>query len=545
MSGKLVEQNSGDESAIELVHRIERRKKELVETGEVKRFRTYEPVRPNEIPFSLPCGWQALRLGALVSKLGAGSTPSGGKTVYETSGVPFLRSQNVHDDGLRLQDVAYIPRHIHARMSGTHVRPDDVLLNITGGSIGRTSLVPDWFAEGNVSQHVAIIRLIDPSIRGFLHVQLRSSLVQKAIQKVQVGASREGLSMQRLSQFPILLPPEAEQERIMEKVAELVELCDTLEDRQAEEEHRRSRFTVSSLHSLQRAAESAAPDIQRSSGLYLHNLPRVLAEPGQVALLRQALLDVAVQGRLVEQEPDDEPSSSLLERIAREKAELIEQKRIRRPATRRSGGQGLAVPWVLPRGWSVCALESVCLSITDGDHLPPPKADSGIPFLVISDVRGREINLQTSRFVASSYFNSLDWTRKPRPGDILYTLVGSYGIPVAVKDDKPFCVQRHIGILRPSQQVDVGFLVHALGSRWVYDQATSVATGIAQKTVGLAGLRRIVLPLPPLQEQVRIRQKLDELFGICDELEESLVAVADGRERLLRASLRTALPVAE
>ena len=168
-------------------------------------------------------------MGWLARKLGAGSTPLGGKSVYQSDGVPFLRSQNVHDDGLRLGAVAFISRAIHDRMAGTHVQQHDILLNITGASIGRCAVVPSTFVEGNVSQHVAIIRLFLADIREFIHLSLISPFFQQVIDDVQVGVSREGLSMQRLRLFPMLLPPLAEQRRIVVKVEELMAVCDRLE----------------------------------------------------------------------------------------------------------------------------------------------------------------------------------------------------------------------------------------------------------------------------------------------------------------------------
>ena len=124
---------------------------------------------------------------------------------------------------------------------------------------------------------------------------------------------------------------------------------------------------------------------------------------------------------------------------------------------------------------------------------------------------------------------------------LLYTLVGSYGIPVVVRDNRPFCVQRHIGILRPSNFIDVGFLARAMESRLVFEQATACATGIVQKTVPLSGLRRLLTLLPPLAEQHRIAAKIDVLMALCDGLETSLTTADDTCCRLLGALLIEAL----
>src|SRR5579862_6719282 len=209
--GKLVEQDSNDEPVALLLKRIEAEKARLVKEGALKKLESFEPVGPNELSFPIPRGWAAIRIGWLARKLGAGSTPLGGKSVYQKEGVPFLRSQNVHDSGLRLDEVALISRATHERMSGTHIQQCDILLNITGASIGRSALVPSSFVEGNVSQHVAIIRLFFPAIREFIHLSLTSPFFQRVIDDVQVGVSREGLSMQKLRLFPMLIPPLAEQ----------------------------------------------------------------------------------------------------------------------------------------------------------------------------------------------------------------------------------------------------------------------------------------------------------------------------------------------
>lgn len=251
--------------------------------------------------------------------------------------------------------------------------------------------------------------------------------------------------------------------------------------------------------------------------------------------LRRFVLDLAVRGKLVEQDPSDEPASELLKRIAVEKARLVKAGEIKdRISPRRNGVVASTLP--VPYGWEMSDLQTVCMSVTDGDHLPPPKADEGVPFLVIGDVRTGTIEFSGDRFVSQEYYGALDPIRRPRSGDLLYTLVGSYGIPVIVTDDRPFCVQRHIGILRPSKEIDVRFLARSMESQFVFDQATNCATGIAQKTVPLSGLRNMNIPLPPLAEQQRIVSKVEELMELCDRLEAARAGREAVRDRLTAAT---------
>jgi type I restriction enzyme, S subunit len=241
-------------------------------------------------------------------------------------------------------------------------------------------------------------------------------------------------------------------------------------------------------------------------------------------------------GAAAAQDPNDESALGLLKRIAAEKAQLFKLGKVKKADAidqYTSSSSNLSVP----SGWTVTHLQSVCISITDGDHLPPPKAESGVPFLVIGNVRNQVMDFTETRFVPQEYYEALDPIRRPVKGDLLYTLVGSYGIPVVVRDDQPFCVQRHIGIMRPSKFIDFDFLSRAMESKLVFDQATACATGIARKTVPLSGLRRFIVPLPPLAEQRRIVSKVDELMSLCDRLEAARAEREKTRDRLTSASL--------
>lgn len=229
--GRLVPHHLDDEPASALLGRISSERQRLVSAGKVGRTRPLPAVDNEEAPFDLPTGWLWVRLGSLLKKIGAGSTPRGGKDVYVGSGVKFLRSQNVWSDGLRLDGVAFITPETHAKMSGTVVHANDVLFNITGASIGRCAVVPADFDEANVSQHVTIIRPILASLIPFLHKVLISSHVQQTVRDVQVGVSREGLSIAKLESFLVPLPPLAEQVRIVARVTELQRFCADLRQR--------------------------------------------------------------------------------------------------------------------------------------------------------------------------------------------------------------------------------------------------------------------------------------------------------------------------
>ncbi len=160
--------------------------------------------------------------------------------------------------------------------------------------------------------------------------------------------------------------------------------------------------------------------------------------------------------------------------------------------------------------------------ITDGDHSPPPKASSGVPFITISDIvkRTREIDFSDTFTVPTEYFWSLKPNKKPRVGDILYTVTGAtLGIPVLVKEQRDFCFQRHIGLVRPKPDTDSAWLTYALLSPQVFRQATSGSTGAAQKTVSLSVLRGLKVPKLALPQQKRIAAQLDSIAEETQRLE--------------------------
>ncbi len=223
VQGKLVENTEGgvSETGQQLLARI---KAEKAKTG--KKEKPLPPISADEIPFEIPVDWVWCRLGEICSKIGSGSTPNGSD--YANEGFPFFRSQNIYNEGLIYDDIKFISDDVHIQMNGTVVLPNDILLNITGGSMGRCAFVPSDFIEGNVSQHVCIIRLICVN-NPFYHKIILSPFFQKYVFSSTTGAGREGLPKYNLEQFVIPLPPLSIQAQIVKKLGRLMGLCDALE----------------------------------------------------------------------------------------------------------------------------------------------------------------------------------------------------------------------------------------------------------------------------------------------------------------------------
>ena len=298
--GKLVPQDPNDEPASVLLERIRAEKERLIKEGKIKKGKKSAKTSDKpHYPFELPKGWVWTTIEDVCSKIGSGSTPKGSN--YSKEGIPFFRSQNVYNSGIVMSDIKYISDEIHQMMIGTEVVANDLLLNITGGSLGRCAVIPSNFEKGNVSQHVCILRpiVIKPE---FLHCFILSSFFAKSMKIT--GSGREGLPKYNLEKMLLPLPPEQEQERIVAETKRLQSFVDELETS-------------------------------------CENMTKLVAQ------VKSKVLDLAIHGKLVPQDPNDEPASELLKRI-NPKAEII---------TDNGHYQKL------PEGWCICHINEISESL--------------------------------------------------------------------------------------------------------------------------------------------------------------------------------------
>ncbi|HET54506.1 MAG TPA: restriction endonuclease subunit S [Ignavibacteria bacterium] len=189
-----------------------------------------------ELPEGLPAevstkaGWKWVKLGTLINFIGSGATPRGGRSVYQKNGIMFIRSQNVYPNKLRLDDVAYISEKINNNLKRSVVKPKDVLLNITGASIGRATFIPENFQRANVNQHVCIIRTSHEKVTSkYLSSFLNSPFAQDYITRIQIGATRQALNYSQIKNFPFPLAPIEEQIQITSEIEKRFSVVDKME----------------------------------------------------------------------------------------------------------------------------------------------------------------------------------------------------------------------------------------------------------------------------------------------------------------------------
>ena len=446
----------------------------------------------DEIPFELPEGWSWCRLFSLSIKIGAGSTPTGGAVVYTTSGIKFIRSQNVYDDGLLLDDVAYIPEEINQKKSGSIVKSKDILLNITGGSIGRCSLVSDDFDVANVNQHVMIIRLANLELRKYIHSVVISPYIQEQIISRQVGSGRGGLSAETLSTFLIPLPPLNEQVSINRKLNECISQVLAIAD---------AKCNISNL----------------------------------IIATKSKILDLAIRGKLVPQDPNDEPASVLLERIRSEKEELIKQGKIKRDKKEsvifkgddnsyylRTGGVEESLEnWRfddLPETWKICCLGELC-DYGDCINVNTEDIAEDAWILDLEDIE-KDTGMVLKK-VTKAQRNSVSTKHKFHSGQVLYSKLRPYLNKVVLSDADGYCTSEIIP-LEFKNCVLPEYARYYLMSGTFITYANHCSYGVKMPRLGTTDGKKAIFSLPPLSEQKCIVETIDFCFMQLNKISEAL-----------------------
>ncbi|MBD0677159.1 restriction endonuclease subunit S [Pseudomonas sp. PSB11] len=528
--GKLVPQNPSDEPASELLKRITEEKARLVAEGKLKKQKPLAKIAEEEKPFAMPANWEWVRLDALLKKIGAGSTPLGGKQAYVADGVKFLRSQNIWNEGLRLNEVAFIPEETHQKMSGTRVEAGDLLFNITGASIGRCAAVPTDFDTGNVSQHVTIIRPVSGETQPFLHVVLVSQLVQQTVMDVQVGVSREGLSIGKLAQFLIPFPPVAEQRRIVAKVDELMALCDRLEAQQAGAESAHARLIQALLDSLTEARD--ATDFATSWLRLAEHFHTLFTTESSVDALKQNLLQMAVMGKLVAQDPSDEPASRLLAKLQEARSRLVDAGSIKqdKPLPTVSDDEK---PYRLPNGWEWARMQSA-IDVRDGTHDSPKQAfgENTYPLVTSKDFYNGSINFEGAKRISQGDYIEIAKRSYVEKFDILFSMIGgNIGNQIMVNTDVEFGIKNVALFKYYDKNLTYPPFIKLITENIALD-LQGTATGGAQPFVALGTLRKLVIAIPPVSEQRRIVIKVDQLMALCNQLKNRLTQARQLNEQL-------------
>ena len=518
--GKLVPQDPNDEPASELMKRIAAEKARLVKAGEIRKEKSLPEIAPDEIPFGAPQGWEWVRLASSTIIVQGFAFSSGDFATDPDAGYPLIK---IGDIGTSTPKVFIKEPHDPAYL----VNRGDILVGLSGS-------IKCAIWEGPTALLNQRIARIAPSSGDLLSAWLLFG-VNVCIDKWKDETSKltvQNVKARQLYESLIPLPPVAEQHRIVAKVNELMALCDRLEAARAEREATRDRLATASLARLNVPDPDPAM-FQHDVAFSLKNLTPLTTRPDQIKALRQTILNLAVRGKLVLQDPNDEPASELLKRIAIEKARLVKAGKLRAkksfpPFATHSNPE-------LPSGWRLAYLGDV-IKLCNGFAFKSEDFQSrGIPVIRIGDLRGGEVDLSNAVCVSEKTAVSVGQEIWIPVGALLIAMSGATTGKVAFnKTGQDLLLNQRVGRIET-------FLINANFVRFFFETIIArnleISFGTAIPNLSAKQINETVIPLPPLAEQHRIVSKVDELTALCDRLEASLVTGGEARGRLVEAVL--------
>jgi type I restriction enzyme, S subunit len=528
--GKLVEQDPSDEPAAELLKRI------AAEKSRVGRRKTEQVEIDNREELGvLPPLWCAVPLIALGSwAIGTGfpkneqGMEAGLHFFLKVSDMnlpgndKYITTSNnlIDDDAVRRMRAKIHPKGtiIFPKIGGAIATNKRRILT-RGSAIDNNCLGITFSGELNTEWAFLLLTKLD-------------------FTRYQAGSAVPALQQGVLERIPVALPPLAEQHRIVAKVDELMNLCDQLEAAKAEREQCRDSLVAASLQRLNQPVEEEETSREHARFTF-NNLPRITIRVDHIKQLRQTILNLAVRGKLVEQDPSDEPAAELLKRIATEKARLVKEKKIKRPPTVASIDPANS-PFILPENWVRVRIGEV-YDVRDGTHDSPRYQAEGYPLITSKDFVDGRISFENCKYITREDHEKISQRSKVDAGDILFSMIGgNIGNMVLVDSDREFSIKNVALFKYFSLDLSLpNFLKVVLKD--LSEDVQQKAIGGAQPFVSLGFLRGALIGLPPLAEQHRIVAKVDELMSLCDQLEAQITATEQDSRRFLESVLADAL----
>ncbi|EMD1453005.1 restriction endonuclease subunit S [Salmonella enterica] len=510
--GKLVPQDPNDEPASELLKHIAAEKAELVKQGKIKKPKPLPEISEEEKPFELPAGWEWIKISEIGHDWGQ-KTPDEDFTYIDVGSINKEYGIIEEPSILSAKDAPSRARKIVQKGTVIYSTVRPYLLNI---AIIESAFSPEPIA----STAFAIIHPYTAMNANFIYYYLRSPVFINYVESCQTGVAYPAINDKQFFSGIIAVPPSSEQARITKKIKELMSLCDQLE-----------QHSLTSLDAHQQLVETlltTLTDSQNADEL-TENWARIsehfdtlfTTEPS-IEALKQTILQLAVMGKLVPQDPNDEPASELLKRIAQEKAQLVKDGKIKKqkPLPPISDKEK---PFEVPEGWEWCkfGLISEFINGDRGSNYPNKNeyVVHGIPWINTGHIeKNGNLSITDMNFITEKKFNELR-SGKIQSGDLVYCLRGAtFGKTAFVKPYESGAIASSLMIIRPFIREMGEYIYNYLISPFGRSQIFRFDNGSAQPNLSANSVMLYAFACPPLQEQFRIHKKITELFHICDNL---------------------------
>lgn len=469
--GKLVPQDPNDEPASVLLERIKAEKERLVKEGKIKKSRkstkTSDTPHYENVPFEIPDGWEWCSLEDICIFLSRGKSP---KYSEDDKTYPvFAQKCNLKDGGISLEQARFLdPSTVYKWDDIYKLQTGDVLVNSTGtGTVGRTRLF-DAVCLGNYpfvvpDSHVSVIRTSSQINSKYIFAYISSKFIQQYLEDNLAGSTNQKeLYIGVLSTLRVAIPSFAEQTRIVSEIERWFTLIDQI--------------------------EQGKVDLQ-----------------GTIKQTKSKILDLAIHGKLIPQDPNDEPASELLKRI-NPAAEI----------TCDNGQYGK-----IPVGWYWCQFGEY-LDVRDGTHDSPKYVEKGYPFVTSKNLSHGKIDFDTTKFISEEDHIKFSQRSFVEDGDILFAMIGSIGNPVLIVKDREFSI-KNVALFKPYDRKNTYMEYVLYYLLYIQETLKQDAKGGMQPFIPLNYFRKdLHIPLPPIEEQHRIVTKIEELFTSLDNIQKAL-----------------------
>jgi type I restriction enzyme S subunit len=479
VQGKLVEQRAEEGTARELLEQIKLEKEQLIKDKKIKKSKPLPEITKDEIPFEIPEPWEWVRL----SQAGftqTGNTPPKIHPEYFGSTIPFVGPGDIANGKISFSKGLSEAGRDVARVAYA----DSVLQVCIGGSIGKCAICNQEVAFNQ--QINAIYPVI--SLSKYLYYVLDSSYFKKFMRNNAGGTATPIINRSVWDSIVIPLPPLKEQYRIIAKIEEILPYIDQYDKAYAKMETFNKKFPED---------------------------------------MKKSILQMAIQGKLVEQRPKEGTADELYEQIIAEKAQLIKDGKIKkdkRVLDRIVKEED--IPFEIPENWKWVYLGTILNKLTDGTHKTPKYVMTGVKFVSVKDMSSGSLCLDNTKFITEEEHEELYARCNPERGDILLSKVGTTGVPAIVDTDEMFSLFVSVALLKINSKCLYNkYLYYVIYSPLVQKQASANTRGVGNKNWVLDAIADTVVPLPPLAEQKRIVAKIEELLQYCDILRKKNIYV--------------------
>lgn len=474
VQGKLVEQRAEEGTARELLEQIKLEKEQLIKDKKIKKSKPLPEITEDEIPFEIPESWEWVRLIDLCSLISDGThkTPA-----YVEYGVPFISVKDISSGVMDFSNVKYITREEHEKLiSRCKPEMNDVLL-CRIGTLGKAiKICTD--KEFSIFVSLGLLKLIEADVADYIVQVINSGYGYRWIDdnKVGGGTHTNKINLDTLRGMPIPIPPLEEQHRIVAKIEEILPYIDQYDKAYTKLEIFNKKFPED---------------------------------------MKKSILQMAMQGKLVEQRPEEGTADGLYEQIVAEKAQLIKDGKIKKEKPLPEIAED-EIPYEIPSSWRWVKFSEV-MDVRDGTHDSPKYIETGIPLVTSKNISGGGLYFSNVKYISREDADKINERSNVDTGDILFAMIGSIGNPVIVNKDREFCV-KNVALFKNYDKSKMCIeYVYWFLYREQYIMK-KVASGGVQSFISLKVFRNYLFPLPPFEEQKRIVAKIEELLPYCDQL---------------------------